>query len=80
MDAVLDADPQILDAVHKDLTAGLGTKGRAVVVAERVLRSATLKQDKGYASRRNYFGFNARLRLKTLSLERLASLPKLCGL
>ena len=51
MDAIIDANPDIVRAVHADLTKGLQSSGRPGISAERVLRSAILKQWQGYSYR-----------------------------
>jgi IS5 family transposase len=51
MDAILNANPQIVDAVHKDLVDSLNPVGRNGISAERVLRCAILKQLKNYSYR-----------------------------
>ena len=51
MDAIIDTNPDIVRAVHADLTKGLQSSGRPGISAERVLRSAILKQWKGYSYR-----------------------------
>jgi len=51
MDIVIDANPDIVRAVHADLSKGLKDSGRPGISAERVLRSAILKQWKGYSYR-----------------------------
>ena len=44
MDTIIDASQDIVRAVHADLTKGLQSSGRPGISAERVLRSAILKQ------------------------------------
>lgn len=51
MDAIIDENPDILEAVHADLTSSLKKSGRTGLSAERVLRSAVLKQYKRYSYR-----------------------------
>lgn len=52
MDAIIDANPNIVAAVHADLTWAVNDSGRyGLLSAERVLRSAVLKQLKGYSYR-----------------------------
>ena len=51
MDTILDENPDILDAVHEDLTHSTDKCGRKGLSAERVLRAAVLKQYKGYSYR-----------------------------
>lgn len=51
MDSIIDANPDIVKAVHADLTQGAKGSGRCGISAERVFRSAVLKQWKGYAYR-----------------------------
>ena len=46
MSEILDANPKILDEVHKDLTKGRSKLGRNGLSAERILRAAILKQYK----------------------------------
>ena len=49
MDAIIDANPDIVRLVHADLIEGLQHHGRDGISGERVLRSAILKQWKGYS-------------------------------
>jgi len=52
MDAIIDANPQIVAAVHADLTWAVNNTGRyGLLSAERVLRSAVLKQMKEWSYR-----------------------------
>ena len=52
MDTIIDANPNIVAAVHADLTWAVNDSGRyGLLSAERVLRSAVLKQLKGYSYR-----------------------------
>ena len=51
MDVIIDENPDILEAVHADLTGSLKKSGRKGLSAERVLRSAILKQYKSYSYR-----------------------------
>ena len=51
MDTILDENPDILEAVHADLTGCLIKSGRKGLSAERVLRCAILKQYKKYSYR-----------------------------
>ena len=51
MDAIIDENPDILGAVHADLTGSLSNSGRKGLSAERVLRAAVLKQYKKYSYR-----------------------------
>lgn len=51
MDTIIDANPNIVRAVHADLTKGLEDSGRTGISAERVVRSAILKQWKTYSYR-----------------------------
>ena len=51
MDAILDANQDILTAVHEDLTEGAMDCGSKGMSAERVLRCAVLKQYKQYSYR-----------------------------
>jgi len=51
MDAIIDANPDIVKAVHKDLTSSKKSTGRKGISAERVLRCAILKQYKSYSYR-----------------------------
>jgi IS5 family transposase len=51
MDIVIDANSDMVKAVHADLTKGLKDSGRPGISAERILRSAILKQWKGYSYR-----------------------------
>lgn len=51
MDSIIDANPDIVKAVHTALTQGSKDSGRCGISAERVFRSAVLKQWKGYAYR-----------------------------
>jgi len=43
MDAILDANPEIVKAVHKDLTSSKKSTGRKGISAERILRCTILK-------------------------------------
>lgn len=51
MDEIIDANPEIVKAVQADLNRGSRGHGRNGMSAERVLRSAILKQWKGYSYR-----------------------------
>ena len=51
MSAIMDASPQILRAVHADLTEGSADLGSNGISAERILRCAVLKQYKQYSYR-----------------------------
>ena len=51
MDKIIAANPEIVEAVQADLNGGLKAHGRRGMSAERVLRSAILKQRKGYSYR-----------------------------
>jgi transposase, IS5 family len=51
MNAILDANPHIVAAVHADLTEHLTDSGSHGMSAERVLRCAVLKQYKQYSYR-----------------------------
>ena len=51
MDTIIDENPDILEAIHDDLTGRLNSSGRKGLSAERVLRSAILKQYKSYSYR-----------------------------
>lgn len=51
MDTLLNENPDILDAIHVDLTHSTNKSGRKGLSAERVLRAAVLKQYKGYSYR-----------------------------
>lgn len=51
MDTIIDENPDILEAIHSDLTSSLNKSGRKGLSAERVLRSAILKQYKKYSYR-----------------------------
>jgi len=52
IDAVIEANPQIIAAVHADLTWAVNPTGRyGLLSAERVLRSAVLKQIKEWSYR-----------------------------
>ena len=51
IDTVIDENPDILEAIHSDLTGSLNKTGRKGLSAERVLRSAILKQYKNYSYR-----------------------------
>lgn len=51
MDAIIDANPEIVNAVHNDLIYCAKGTGRQGISAERVLRSAILKQYKTYSYR-----------------------------
>ena len=47
MDSIIDANPHIVGEVYTDLTHGSKDSGRCGISAERVFRSAILKQWKG---------------------------------
>lgn len=51
MDRIIDANPDIVKAVQADLNGGLKAHGRNGMSAERVFRSAILKQWKSYSYR-----------------------------
>ena len=51
MDKIIAANPEIVETVQADLNGGLKAHGRRGMSAERVLRSAILKQRKGYSYR-----------------------------
>lgn len=51
IDKIMKDNPDIVKAVHADLTTGLHNTGREGLSAERVLRTAILKQLKGYSYR-----------------------------
>ena len=51
MSAVMDTNPQIVRAVHADLTAGSADSGANGISAERIVRCAVLKQYKQYSYR-----------------------------
>ena len=51
MSAVIDANPDLVVAVHADLTEGSSDSGSHGISAERVLRCAVLKQYKQYSYR-----------------------------
>jgi IS5 family transposase len=51
MDRIIRENPQIVKAVHADLTKEVNDTGREGISAERVLRTAILKQLKGYPYR-----------------------------
>lgn len=51
MDKIIATNPDIVVAVQADLNRGLKAHGRHGISAERVLRSAILKQRKGYSYR-----------------------------
>jgi IS5 family transposase len=51
MNAILDANPAIVAAVHADLTEGASDSGAHGVSAERILRCAVLKHYKQYSYR-----------------------------
>ena len=51
MSAIIDANPQIVSAVHADLTKGSSDSGSHGISAERVVRCAVLKQYKQYSYR-----------------------------
>ena len=51
MSAILDANPEIVAAVHTDITEGASDSGSHGISAERVLRCAVLKQYKQYSYR-----------------------------
>jgi hypothetical protein len=48
MDAIIKENPEIVKAVHADLTKEVSATGRNGISAERVVRTAILKQLKGY--------------------------------
>ena len=45
MDSIIDANPDIVKAVHSDLTRRSKDSGRCGISAERVFRSAILKHE-----------------------------------
>ena len=51
MSAIIDANPDIISAVHADLTKGSADSGSNGISAERILRCAILKQYKQYSYR-----------------------------
>lgn len=51
MDKIIDANPEIVKAVQADLNRGSKAHGRHGMSAECILRSAVLKQRKGYSYR-----------------------------
>ena len=51
MDQILDANPQIIELVHSDLTRGLTKTGAWGMSAEQVLRAAIIRQWKHYSYR-----------------------------
>jgi len=51
MDQILDANPQIIELVHSDLTRGLSKTGAWGMSAEQVLRAAIIRQWKQYSYR-----------------------------
>lgn len=51
MDRIISEHPDIVKAVHADLTQSLSDTGRNGISAERVLRTAIIKQLKGYSYR-----------------------------
>ena len=51
MDKIIDANPNILKAVHENLTSSKKNTGRNGISAERVLRCAIIKQYKRYSYR-----------------------------
>jgi IS5 family transposase len=51
MDSIIDENPDIVKAVHADLSHDSTDSGRYGISAERVFRSAVLKQWKGYSYR-----------------------------
>jgi hypothetical protein len=51
MDQIMDANPQIIELVHNDLTQGLSKAGAWGMSAEQVLRSAIIRQLKQYSYR-----------------------------
>jgi IS5 family transposase len=51
MSAIIDANPDIVRAVHADLTEGSADVGSNGISAERILRCAVLKQYKQYSYR-----------------------------
>jgi hypothetical protein len=44
MDQIMDANPQIIELVHNDLTRGLSKTGAWGMSAEQVLRAAIIRQ------------------------------------
>ena len=51
MDQILEANPQIIESVHNDLTQGLSKTGAWGMSAEQVLRTAIIRQWKRYSYR-----------------------------
>ncbi len=51
MDAIINDNPDLVKVVHADLTKNLSYTGREGISAERILRTAILKQLKGYTYR-----------------------------
>jgi IS5 family transposase len=51
MDQIMDANPQIIELVHNDLTRGLSKTGAWGMSAEQVLRAAIIRQLKRYSYR-----------------------------
>jgi IS5 family transposase len=51
MDQIMEANPQILELVHNDLTRGLSKSGAWGMSAEQVLRAAIIRQWKQYSYR-----------------------------
>ena len=51
MNQIMDANPQILELVHNDLTRGLSKTGAWGMSAEQVLRAAIIRQWKQYSYR-----------------------------
>ena len=58
MDAIIDANPDIITAVHADLTECVMDYGCHGISAEQVVRSAILKQWKRYSYRELYERLN----------------------
>ncbi len=58
MDTIIDANPEILEAVQRGLTGHIKQSGRKGLSVERILRCAILKQYKEYSYRELYNRIN----------------------
>lgn len=80
MDAIIDENPDILAAVHADLTGSLKKSGRKGLSAERVLRSAILKQYKSYSYRELHKSLNDGVSLRWFTRFYSDSVPHFTAL